>query len=181
MTRLPVVLIAAIADNGVIGRDNQLIWRLRTDLRRFRELTMGCPIIMGRKTFLSIGKPLPGRQTVVLSRDPQFVPEGVYVVPSLDQALETAQGLGKAMGARGVIVAGGGEIYAQALPLADRLELTFVHAKPEGDATFPEWDRAAFRETERVDHPAGPDDEYPVTFTAFERCGWMSDLGRPKA
>jgi dihydrofolate reductase len=171
MTRLPVVLIAAIADNGVIGRDNQLIWRLRTDLRRFRELTMGCPIIMGRKTFLSIGKPLPGRQTVVLSRDPQFVPEGVYVVPSLDQALETAQGLGKAMGARAVIVAGGGEIYAQALPLADRLELTFVHARPEGDATFPEWDRAAFRETARVDHPAGAEDQHAFSFATFERLG----------
>ena len=130
MGKLTVVLIAAIADNGVIGRDNQLIWRLRTDLRRFRELTMGCPIIMGRKTFLSIGKPLPGRHTVVLSRDPQFGPDGVYVVPTLDQALETAQRLGQGVGARSVIVAGGCEVEARALPLAGRLELTFVYASP---------------------------------------------------
>lgn len=171
MAELPVVLVAAIADNGVIGRDNQLIWRLRTDLRRFRELTMGCPIIMGRKTFLSIGKPLPGRQTVVLSRDPQFRPDGVYVVPALEQALDTGQKLGEAMGARAVIVAGGGEIYAQALPLADRLELTFVHARPDGDATFPEWDRAAFRETARSDHSAGAEDEHAFTCVSFERLG----------
>lgn len=169
MAKLPVVLIAAIADNGVIGRDNQLIWRLRTDLRRFRDLTMGCPIIMGRKTFLSIGKPLPGRQTVVLSRDPQFGPDGVYVVPTLEQALETAQRLGQAMGARAVVVAGGGEVYAQALRLADRLELTFVHAEPEGDAVFPTFDRATFRESARSEHPAGPEDEFPFDFVTFER------------
>ncbi|WID97719.1 dihydrofolate reductase [Bosea vestrisii] len=169
MANLPVVLIAAIAENGVIGRDNQLIWRLKTDLRRFRELTMGCPIIMGRKTYLSIGKPLPGRQTVVLSRDPAFGPDGVYVVPSLDQALATSQGLGKAMGARAIIVAGGGEVYAQALPIADRLELTFVHARPEGDAVFPDFDRAAFRESVRSEHPAGADDEFSFAFATFER------------
>ena len=169
MTTLPVVLIAAIADNGVIGRNNTLIWRLRTDLRRFRELTMGCPIIMGRKTFLSIGKPLPGRQTVVLSRDPTFQPDGVYVVPTLGQALETGQRLGQAIGARAVIVAGGGEVYAQALPFADRLELTFVHTRPEGDAVFPPWDRSAFRESARRDHPAGPEDEFAFAFATFER------------
>jgi dihydrofolate reductase len=167
--KLPVVLIAAIADNGVIGRDNQLIWRLRTDLRRFRELTMGCPIIMGRKTFLSIGKPLPGRQTVVLSRDLSFQPDGVYVVPTLDQALETSQRLGTAMGARAVIVAGGGEVYAQALPFADRLELTFVHARPEGDAVFPAWDRSVFNERARSEHPAGPEDEFSFAFVTLGR------------
>jgi dihydrofolate reductase len=169
MAKLPVVMVAAIADNGVIGRDNQLIWRLKTDMRRFRELTMGCPIVMGRKTFLSIGKPLPGRQTVVLSRDPAFQPEGVHVVPTLEQALVTAQGLGAAMGARAVIVAGGGEVYAQALLVADRLELTFVHARPEGDAVFPAFDDAGFRQTARSEHPAGPDDEFSFAFASFER------------
>lgn len=169
MAKLPVVMVAAIAENGVIGRDNQLIWRLKTDMRRFRELTMGCPIIMGRKTFLSIGKPLPGRQTVVLSRDPDFGPEGVYVVPSLDQALATAQGLGTAMGARAVIVAGGADVYAQALPVADRLELTFVHARPEGDVVFPDFDRTAFRESTRSEHSAGADDEISFAFATFER------------
>lgn len=169
MAKLPVVMIAAIAENGVIGRDNQLIWRLKTDMRRFRELTMGCPIVMGRKTFLSIGKPLPGRQTVVLSRDPAFRPEGVHVVPTLEQALDTAQELGKAMGARAVIIGGGSEIYAQALPITDRLELTYVRARPEGDAVFPAWDRAAFRETARSEHPPGVEDEYPFSFITLER------------
>lgn len=169
MAKLPVVVVAAIAENGVIGRDNQLIWRLRTDLRRFRELTMGCPIVMGRKTFLSIGKPLPGRQTVVLSRDPGFRPEGVHVAPTLDQALATAQELGATMAAHAVIVAGGGEIYAQALPIADRLELTLVHARPEGDAVFPDFDRAAFRETRRSEHPAGAEDDHPCSFISLER------------
>lgn len=169
VAKLPVVMVAALAENGVIGRDNQLIWRLKTDMRRFRELTMGCPIIMGRKTFLSIGKPLPGRQTIVLSRDPAFQPDGVYVVPSLDQALATAQGLSTAMGARAVIVAGGAEVYAQALPVADRLELTFVHTRPEGDAIFPDFDRAAFRESARSEHPAGADDEFAFAFATFDR------------
>jgi dihydrofolate reductase len=169
MAKLPIVIVAAVADNGVIGRDNQLIWRLRTDMRRFRELTMGCPIVMGRKTFLSIGKPLPGRRTVVLSRDAGFQPEGVHVAPTLGQALEAAQELGAAMGARAVIVAGGGEVYAQALPIADRLELTFVHARPEGDAVFPALDHGPFRENARSEHPAGPEDEFPFAFVTFER------------
>lgn len=169
MARLPVVVIAAIAENGVIGRDNQLIWRLRTDLRRFRELTMGCPVVMGRKTFLSIGRPLPGRRIVVLSRDPDFRPDGVDVLPTLDQALAAAQEFGEAMGAHAVIIAGGGEVYAQALPVADRLELTLVHARPEGDAVFPDFDRAAFRETGRSEHPAGAEDEYPCSFVSLER------------
>lgn len=169
MAKLPVVLVAAIADNGVIGRDNQLIWRLKTDMRRFREVTMGCPMIMGRKTFQSIGKPLPGRQSIVLSRDPGFQPDGAYVVPTLDQALATAQQLGAAMGARAVIVAGGGEIYAQALPAADRLELTFVHARPEGDALFPAFDHSVFQECARSEHPADPDDEFPFAFVTLER------------
>lgn len=169
VAKLPVVLIAAIADNGVIGSENRLIWRLKTDLRRFRALTMGCPIIMGRKTFLSIGKPLPGRQTVVLTRDPAFLPDGAHVASSFAQALEIGQRLGRAADARAVIIGGGSEIYTLALPVADRLELTFVHAAPEGDAVFPSWDREAFRETARSDHPATAEDEHAFSFATFER------------
>ncbi len=169
LAKLPVVLVAAIADNGVIGSENSLIWRLKTDLRRFRALTMGCPIIMGRKTFLSIGKPLPGRETVVLTRDPHFRAEGVHVASSLEEAFATAQQLGAAKGAGAVIIGGGSEIYALALPLVDRLELTFVHAAPEGDAVFPAWDRTAFRETTRSDHPASAEDEHAFSFASFER------------
>lgn len=167
--KLPVVLVAAVADNGVIGSENSLIWRLKTDMRRFRALTMGCPIIMGRKTFLSIGKPLPGRHTVVLTRDPDFRAEGVEVATSLEEALALAQRLGAQKGASAVIIGGGSEIYALALPLVDRLELTFVHAAPEGDAEFPSWDRAAFRETSRSDHPASAEDEHAFSFASFER------------
>jgi len=169
MSKLPIVLIAALAENGVIGRDNQLIWRLRTDMRRFRTLTMGCPIIMGRKTFESIGKPLPGRRTIVLTRDPRFRADGVDVAATLDEALALAQRLGVAMAASAVIVAGGGEIYAQALPLADRLELTLVRASPPGDALFPAFDRTLFDECARSEHPAGPDDEHAFTFVTFAR------------
>lgn len=171
MAALPVVLVAAIADNGVIGSDNRLIWRLKTDMKHFRELTMGCPIVMGRKTFTSIGKPLPGRQTVVLTRDRTFEADGVYVVPSLEEGLKAAQGLGRAMGAHSVIIGGGTEIYAQALPLVDRLELTLVNASPEGDAIFPPWNSDAFREAKRENHQRGPEDEHDFSFVTFERRG----------
>ena len=171
MQALPVVLVAAIADNGVIGSDNKLIWRLRTDLQRFRRLTTGCPIIMGRKTYLSIGKPLPGRQTVVLTRDRAFQAEGVHVAHEVAEALALAQTLGQEMGAHSVIIGGGTEIYAQMLPLADRLELTMVHAQPSGDAVFPDWDRAAFAETARESHPADAENEHPYTFVTYARRG----------
>ena len=171
MQPLPVVLIAAIADNGVIGSDNRLIWRLRTDLQRFRRLTTGCPIIMGRKTYLSIGKPLPGRQTVVLTRDRAFHAEGVHVAHEVTEALALAQRLGQEMGAHSVIVGGGTEIYAQMLPLADRLELTMVHARPSGDAVFPDWDKAAFAEAARESHAADAENEHPYTFVTYARRG----------
>lgn len=171
MAALPLVLVAAIADNGVIGSDNRLIWRLKTDLKRFRQLTTGCPVVMGRKTFLSIGKPLPGRQTIVLTRDRGFAAEGVHVAHGLDEALLLAQRLGAEMGAHAVIIGGGTEIYAQMLALADRLELTRVHAAPAGDATFPAWDENAFAEVARADHPADSDNEYPFSFVSYRRRG----------
>lgn len=169
MSALPVVLIAAVADNGVIGDDNRLIWRLKTDMRRFRSLTLGRPVLMGRKTFLSIGKPLPGRETVVLTRDPDFRPDGVHVAHSLDEALATGQRLARAMAADSIAILGGSDIYAQALPRADRLELTLVHATPPGDALFPEWDPADFVLAARESHPRGPEDEHPFTFATYRR------------
>lgn len=169
MAALPIVIVAAIADNGVIGDENKLIWRLKTDMKRFRRLTMGCPIVMGRKTFLSIGKPLPGRETIVLTRDPQFAAEGVRIAHSLDAAIVLARRVGLGMGAHAIIIGGGTEIYAQALPIADQLEFTFVHAEPAGDAVFPGWDRMVFEETAREDHPRGPDDEHAFSFASFRR------------
>ena len=169
MAQLPIVLIAAIADNGIIGDDNRLIWRLKTDLRHFRSLTLGRPVLMGRKTFLSIGKPLPGRETIVLTRDPGFRPDGVHMAHSLEEALSMGQRLGQGLGADSVTVAGGADLYRQALPLAERLELTLVHATPDGDALFPEWDRSDFVADTRESHPASPDDEHPFTFATFRR------------
>lgn len=165
----PLVIIAALADNRVIGADNQLIWRLKSDLRRFREITMGRPLIMGRKTFLSIGKPLPGRHTVVLTRDPTFAHEGVVVTHSLQEAIDAGQELATRHGADSVVIGGGADLYAQTLGLADRLRLTLVHAQLQGDALFPEIDWDGWRETLRDARPAGPDDEHPFTFVDLDR------------
>lgn len=165
----PLILVVAAAENGVIGRDNQLLWRLKTDLKRFRELTMGKPMIMGRKTFQSIGKPLPGRETIVLTRDPGFSAEGVHIAQSWHEAVSKGSALAEKMGADAVAVVGGAEIYALALPHVWKIYLTEVHAAPEGDAIFPSYDRSQFRETARVDHSKGADDEHPFTFIDLER------------
>jgi dihydrofolate reductase len=138
-----VTLVAAVAENGVIGRDNALPWRIPEDLKRFRALTLGHAVIMGRKTFDSLGRPLPGRINVVLSRHACRSCEGIVVVSSLDDGLKAVpQGLE-------AFVIGGAEIYRLALPLADRLVLTEVRAAFAGDVRFPEYDRTAFAETAR--------------------------------
>jgi dihydrofolate reductase len=165
----PLALVAAIADNGVIGRDNRLIWRLKSDLRRFRDLTWGKPMLMGRKTYVSIGRPLPGRETLVLTRDPAFAAEGVHVAQGWDEAVARAETLVESMGASEIAVVGGAEVYALALPHAHRLYLTQVHVAPEGDTFFPLFDRSAFRTVRSENYPAGPDDEHPFTFVDLER------------
>ena len=165
----PLSIVVALADNGVIGRDNRLIWRLKTDLRRFRELTIGKPMIIGRKTHESIGRPLPGRETVVLTRDAAFSPPGVLVAHDWEEALARAQESAERLNADEIAVIGGAEIYALALPQAERLHLTLVHAAPEGDTFFPAYDAAAFRETARKAHPEAADDEHAFTFIDLER------------
>jgi dihydrofolate reductase len=164
-----VVAIAAIADNGVIGRDNGLIWRLKSDLRRFRSLTLGRPVLMGRKTFLSIGRPLPGRETIVLTRDPAFAAVGIHLARDLGEGLALGQELAARLGADHVAIAGGGEIYAQTIDDADRLALTLVHCAPEGDVVFPPIDPARFREVAREAHAAGPDDACAFDFVDYMR------------
>jgi dihydrofolate reductase len=165
----PLAIVVALADNGVIGRDNKLIWRLKTDLRRFRELTIGKPMIIGRKTHESIGRPLSGRETIVLTRDQDFAAEGVHVAHSWDEALSSAERLADSMNATEIVIGGGAEIYRLALPQAQRLYLTMVHTEPEGEAVFPAFDRAPFREVRREPRPKGPDDEYAFTFVDLER------------
>ncbi len=139
---MTITVIAAVARNGVIGRDNDLVWRDRDDLRRFKALTLGNVLVMGRRTYDSIGRPLPGRDTIVVTRQPDWSAEGVTTVHSLHEALDKA-------GDRDVYVAGGGEIYRLALPLADRLELTEVDQDLDGDVRFPAYDSLQWQETAR--------------------------------
>ncbi|NEU11713.1 dihydrofolate reductase [Methylobacterium sp. BTF04] len=158
-----ITLLAAVARNGVIGRDNGLIWRLRSDLRRFKALTLGKPLLMGRKTYDSIGRPLPGRRTIVLTRDTTFS------APEVTPVHDWAGALAAAGEAEELMVAGGGEIYALALPHADRIHFTEVDLAPDGDTIFPAFDRQAFRETHREAHPAGEHDACAFSFVDLER------------
>jgi dihydrofolate reductase len=162
---MTVTLVAAIARNGVIGRDNRLLWHLKTDLRRFRALTLGKPLVVGRRTYDSIGGPLPGRRMIVLSRDPGFAPDAaVAVARSWAEAREKGLADGPEL-----MVGGGAEIYALALPEADRLCLTEVAVEPEGDAVFPAFDRSQFRRVREEAVAAGPDDEHSSTFVEWQR------------
>ena len=142
-----VVLVAAVAANGVIGRDGAIPWRIREDLRHFRATTTGHAVLMGRRTFESIGRPLPDRTNIVLTRDPGWSAPGVTVAHSVPDGIERAAQL-----AGDVMVIGGGHVYAEAMPLAAAQVLTEVHATPEGDTCYPEWDRAAWQETRREPH-----------------------------
>ena len=153
MSGLEIVLVVARADNGMIGREGALPWRLPADLRRFKAMTVGKPVLMGRKTFESIGKPLPGRHNIVLTRDADWTAEGVSVVPNLAEAIACA-GLDPRARADAVMIIGGAEIYAQALPLAERVELTEVHVEAEGDTLLPGFDPLVWREISRVRHTA---------------------------
>ena len=161
MARPTIALVVAVARNGVIGRDNGLAWHLSSDLKRFKALTMGTTLLMGRRTWDSIGRPLPGRRSLVLTRDRSFLAEGAETVHEWDSALAEA-------GDR-LMVVGGAEIYALALPHADLIHLTEVEAEAEGDVRFPTFDRSFFRETFREAHPAGPRDDYPYAFVDLER------------
>jgi len=169
---MQIVLIAGVAENGVIGRGGAMPWRLKSDMRHFRALTLGKPVVMGRKTYLSLSiKPLPGRTNIVVSRDANFTAPGVLVAPSLEAALAAARGDAMRRGADAVMVIGGVEIYAQAMPLADRLEITRIHVSPEGDALFPAIDPAVWRETGRGEHPLADGDDYPFAIVRYERLG----------
>lgn len=158
VTRTPIALIVACARNNVIGRDNQLPWRLKGELQYFKATTLGKPVVMGRKTFESIGKPLPGRSNIVITRNRDFSAPGVLVAGSLDEALRMADDISQRDGAGEIMVMGGGEIYRQALPLAHTLYLTRVHADIEGDAWFPDFDETRWSCETRAQMPeAGPE------------------------
>ena len=167
--RLPLVLVAAVAENGVIGRAGGLPWRLKTDMRRFRALTAGHPVVMGRKTFLSFGKPLKDRTNIVVTRDPRFSSPGIVVATSLAAALEAAEGDALRRGVAAIVIGGGADIYRETIGSAARLEITRVHVSPAGDTVFPSIDPAQWRESARAEHPAGPEDEAPFTMLTYER------------
>ena len=154
--RPEIVLVVAAADNGVIGKDGAMPWHLPADLRRFKRITTGKPVIMGRKTFESIGKPLPGRHNIVLTRDPRFRAPGATLAPNLAEAIAAA-GLDPRARADELMVIGGAEIYALARPIATRIELTRIHVSPDGDTWFPDPDPADWREAAREDHAADGD------------------------
>jgi dihydrofolate reductase len=158
-----ISLIAAMGKDRVIGIDNRLPWRLPADMKHFRALTLGKPVLMGRKTFDSIGKPLPGRTNIVVSQDPDFQPEGVTVARSIAEALAAGREADE------IMVIGGASFYAQLLPRAQRLYLTEIHQEFAGDAFFPAWDPREWREIERNDHAADGDNIYPYSFITLAR------------
>lgn len=168
-----LALIVAMAHNRVIGRDGGLPWRLSADLKYFKAVTMGKPVLMGRKTFESIhallGKPLPGRANIIITRDTDYSSEGCRVVHGFDAAVRAAQDIVRNDGVDEIMVIGGAEIYAHALGVADRLYLTEIDADFEGDAKFPEFDRAVWCETTRDDHPAGEDGALGYSFVTLDR------------
>ena len=166
---MKLALIWAMARNRTIGRNNALPWYLPEDLKYFKRVTLGKPIIMGRKTWESIGRPLPGRTNIVITRDAAFKADGVRVVHSLEQALALAEKICLIDGSEEAIVIGGAEIYALALPHADRLYLTQVHADVEGDAYFPPLDLAQWHEKGREDFAAQAPNPYDYTFLILER------------
>lgn len=164
-----VFIIAAVADNGVIGAGDAMPWRLASDLKRFKALTLGKPVIMGRRTFRALGRPLPDRPNIVVSRSGAVdAAPGVIVAASLEAALAEARRLASRADGE-IAVIGGAEIYEAALPIADRLEITRVHAAPEGDVEFPPVDWSRWKEVAAARHPAGERDEHPFTFVTYLR------------
>ncbi|MEM8750474.1 MAG: dihydrofolate reductase [Pseudomonadota bacterium] len=167
--KLPIWIVVAMAENNVIGRDGDMPWKLSTDLQHFKSVTMGKPMIMGRKTFEAIGKPLPGRTSIVVTRDKSWQSPGVVPAQSLDQALSLAAEIAKASEANAICIVGGGQIYAQAMDHADRLHVTRVHAAPEGDTVFPDIDERQWEEVSSREVPAGEKDSAATTFVEFRR------------
>lgn len=163
-------IVVAIAENRVIGKDNQLIWHLPEDLKHFKLLTMGHPMIMGRKTFEAIGKPLPGRTSIIVTRQADYkAPEGCIVASSLEEALQEALYIDEQ-----VMVVGGAEIYQQALPLAEVVHLTLVHESFDGDVSFPELSPSEWDITTQQEHEADEKHAYPFSFFTFRRIAGFS-------
>jgi dihydrofolate reductase len=166
---IAIVIVVAVAENGVIGRDNTLPWHLRSDMKHFRALTINKPVVMGRKTYLSIGKPLKDRTNIIVSRDLSLVLPGCVTAMSIDAALASARDDARKRGVNEIMVIGGRDVFAATLPMASRLEVTHVHAAPEGDVFFPPIDPDMWREAARTEYPKGPDDDAAFAIATYER------------
>lgn len=166
---MKLAMMWAMSRNRTIGRKNGLPWHLPEDLKYFKRVTMGKPIIMGRKTWESIGRPLPGRCNIVITRDRAYRAEGIKVVGSLEEAISLAESVALIDGAEEAVVIGGAQIYALALPLAQRLYMTQVHAEVEGDAFFPQFDLTLWDELGRDDFCASGPNPYDYSFVVLDR------------
>lgn len=164
-----ISMIVAVADNGVIGVTGAMPWKISSDLKYFKQKTMNKPVLMGRKTFETIGRPLPGRDNVVVTRNKNFKQDGIYTVPSVALGLELAENLAEATNIDEVMVIGGGEIYAQTLTFADRIYKTEVHADVVGDTIFPELDPERWQEVSREHHKKQEGDSSDFAFVVLER------------
>ncbi|MEP2704935.1 MAG: dihydrofolate reductase [Roseibium sp.] len=165
-----IIMIAAVAGNGVIGADNDMPWKLSSDLKRFKALTLGNPVVVGRKTFLSFGgKPLPGRPHIVVSRDPGYAPEGAEAALSLEAAMTRAREIAAETNASEIAIIGGGQIYTQAMKFADRLEITEVDAEPSGDTKFPEITADTWQEVARMARERTERDSADFTYVTYRR------------
>lgn len=165
---MEIVFVVAIAENGVIGAGNAMPWRLKADMARFKALTIGKPVVMGRKTFESLPRPLPGRTNIVITRDADYRAAGAIVTTSAADAGAAARGDALRRSVAEIAVIGGAEIFRQWLDRADRLEITEVHARPEGDTHF-DIDRAEWDEVARIRHPAGPHDSADYSYVTYRR------------
>jgi dihydrofolate reductase len=164
---MEIVLLVAVAENGVIGAGGTIPWRLKADQQRLKAMTINKPVVMGRKTFVSLRRPLPQRTNIVVTRDPGYRAPGAVVTTSFADAHAVATGDALRRSATEIAVIGGAEIYAQWMDVADRLELTEVHARPGGDTYFAAIDKAVWQEVARVRHPAGPDDSADFSYVTY--------------
>jgi len=162
-----IIFVVAMGENRVIGRNNEMPWHVRSDLKRFKALTWGKPMIMGRKTFESIGKPLPGRESIVVTNDANYRADGAHVVHSVEAAMERARQCAVQLSADAIAVIGGGEIFRQMMKDAARLHVTEIHASPEGDAFFPEIDPGQWTEESREPHDAGESDDHAFSYVEY--------------
>ena len=166
---IEIVLMVAVAENGVIGSKGTIPWRVKSDVLRLKAMTMGKPVVMGRKTFESLPRRLPGRTNIVVTRDPDYRAAGAVVTSSFADARAVARGDALRRSATEIAVLGGAEIYAQWMDLADRLEITEVHGKPQGDTVFPAIDPAHWEEVARERHSAGSDDSADFSYVTYRR------------